>query len=161
MGELKQFKCLSDLEKIVREIKELRARPIVRGKHATLYEDRSGGKYRTVMGIRICDYKFNMAETRILPDRQMGLSFSDSWDNLKFVYGMQSKRSKKKPIDIHWVVSEADIPPGLEFVPDDKNDGHYFLAVTAKEGMTIAELARKLELVSYRMSVIKNGGNIL
>lgn len=161
MKEVKQFKCLSDLEKIVREIRELRARPVVRGKHATLYEERMDGKYRTVMGIRICDYKFNTDETRVLPDRQMGLSFSASWDNLKFVFGMQSKRAKKKPIDIHWVISEADIPPGLEFVPDEKNDGHYFLAVTAKQGMIVSELARKLELVSYRMSVIKNGGRLL
>ena len=59
MTELKQYKCLTDLEKIISEIKKLRARPAIRGKHPTLYEDRADGKYRTVMGIRICDYKFN------------------------------------------------------------------------------------------------------
>jgi len=46
----------------------------------------------------------------------MGLSFSATWDNLRFVYGMFKKRSKKKPINIHWVLSEADIPKGPEFV---------------------------------------------
>ena len=75
MTELKQYKCLTDLEKIISEIKKLRARPAIRGKHPTLYEDRADGKYRTVMGIRICDYKFNTDETWILPDSQMGLSF--------------------------------------------------------------------------------------
>lgn len=66
------------------------------------------------MGIRICDYRFNADETWILPDPQMGLSFSASWQNLKFVLGMQAKRAKKKPIDVFWVLSEADIPRGLE-----------------------------------------------
>ena len=48
----------------------------------------------------------------------MGLSFSATWSNLSFVYGMYAKRAKKKPIDIYWVLSEADIPPGLKFVED-------------------------------------------
>ncbi len=161
MTELKQYKCLTDLEKIISEIKKLRARPAIRGKHPTLYEDRADGKYRTVMGIRICDYKFNTDETWILPDSQMGLSFSSSWENLKFVLGMQAKRAKKKPIDVFWILSEADIPSGLEFIEDKKNSGHYFLAVTKTEGMSIEELTRKLEMVSYRMSVIRNGGKCI
>lgn len=72
------------------------------------------------MGIRRCDYKFNIDETWILPDRQMGLSFSSSWENLKFVLGMQAKRAKRKPIDVFWILSEADIPNGLEFAEDEK-----------------------------------------
>jgi hypothetical protein len=161
MKELKQYKCLVDLEKLVSEIKQLRARPIIRGKHATLYEDRLDGKYRTVMGIRICDFRFNVDETWILPDRQMGLSFSATWANLKFVLGMQAKRAKQKPVDVFWVLSDADIPAGLEFVEDESNSGHYFLAVTKPEGMSVEELARKLEMVAYRMSVIRDGGKYI
>jgi len=88
------YKCLSDLEEIIRKIKEetaFRGGPVIEGKHPTLYEERKEGKYRTVMGVRICDYKFNVDETWVLPDRQMGLSFSATWENLKFVYGMQQK----------------------------------------------------------------------
>jgi len=76
MKELKQFKCLNELKKIIDEISALRARPVVRGQHATLYGERLEGKYRTVMGVRICDYKFSPDEKWVLPDRQMGLSFS-------------------------------------------------------------------------------------
>lgn len=53
--------------------------------------------------------------------------------NLKFVLGMQAKRAKKKPVDVFWILSEADIPNGLEFVEDEKNSGHYFLAVTKQK----------------------------
>ncbi len=89
----------------------------------------------------------------------MGLSFSATWDNLKFVYGMFKKRAKKKPVDIHWVLSEADIPPGLAFMQDKENDGHYFLAVT--ERMLVEQLVEKLKFVAFRMSVIKDGGRAL
>ncbi len=159
MTEIKQFKCLTDLEKLISEIKNLRARPAVRGKHATLYEDRTEGKYRTVMGIRVCDYKFSTDERWVLPDRQMGLSFSASWSNLRFVLGMYAKREKKKPIDVFWVLSEADIPLGLEFVQDDKKPDHYYLTVTHK--MKTEDLITKLQLVAYRMSVIRAGAKIL
>lgn len=89
----------------------------------------------------------------------MGLSFSATWDNLRFVYGMFKKRAKKKPVDIHRVLSEADIPKGLKFEPDSDNDGHYFLAVT--ERMHVDQLVKKLELVAQRMSVMKDGGNAI
>lgn len=111
------------------------------------------------MGVRICDYKFSPDEKWVLPDRQMGLSFSATWTNLRFVYGMYKKREKKKPIDICWVLSEADIPPDLEFVEDDTNPGHYFLTVTAP--MRIEKLVEKLTMISHRMSVIKDGGRVL
>lgn len=115
------------------------------------------------MGIRICDYQFNFDETWIQPNPQMGLSFSSTWDNLQFVYGMQIKKAKKKPIDVYWILSEADIPPGLEFVEDmsQPGKGHYFLAVTVKEGMSVETLAGCLERVAYRMNIIKNGGSLL
>lgn len=163
MTEIRHYKCLSDLQKIVAEIRQLRARPIIRGKHPTLYEPRSEGAYRTVMGIRICDYQFNFDETWIQPNPQMGLSFSSTWDNLQIVYGMQTKKAKNKPIDVYWILSEADIPPGLEFVEDmsQPGKGHYFLAVTVKEGMSVETLAGCLERVAYRMNIIKNGGSLL
>lgn len=156
MSELLQLKCLSNVKKIIFEIEVYRARPIIEGKHPTLYEERKEGKFRTVMGIRACDYQFCPDEKWIIPNPEMGLSFSATWDNLKFVYGMFKKRAKKKPVDIHWVLSEADIPPGLAFMKDKGNDGHYFLAVT--ERMLVEQLVEKLKFVALRMSVIKDGG---
>jgi len=130
MKKLMQYKCLSDLESIIKKIKgetSFYGRPNIQGKHPTLYEERKEGRYRTVMGVRICDYRFNVDENWVLPDRQMGLSFSASWENLKFVHGMQMQKAKeKKAIDVYWVFSEADIPKGMEFVEDKDNDGHYF-----------------------------------
>jgi len=73
--------------------------------------------------------------------------------------GCSKKRSKKKPVDIHWVLSEADIPLGLAFVADKGNSGHYFLAVT--ERMLVETLVNKLEMVSHRLSVIQGGGKVL
>ena len=159
MDELKQFKCLTDLKKVIDELGDFRARPAIRGKHATLYDERKEGKFRTVMGIRICDYKFSADEQWVLPDTQMGLSFSATWTNLKFVYGMYAKRAKKKPVDVYWVLSAADLPPDLEFVEDETNEGHYFLTVTTR--MRVETLVEKLKLVAYRMSVIQGGGKVL
>lgn len=159
MSELLQLKCLSDVKKLISDIETYRARPIVRGSHPTLYPEQIEGSYRTIKGIRICDYQFCPDEKWVLPHDQMGLSFSATWENLQFSYGMYKKRAKKKPVDIHWVLSEADIPPGLAFVADKKNSGHYFLAVT--ERMLVEKLVNKLEMVSHRMSVIKDGGRAL
>lgn len=156
MSEVKHFKCLTDLRSIISELGKFRGRPVVRDKHPTLYDERQEGKYRTVMGVRICDYKFSTDERWVLSDPQMGLSFSATWSNLKFVYGMYSKRSKKKPVDIYWVFSEADLPPGLEFIEDKTNQGHYFLAVT--KSMKVDALVEKLKFVAFRMAVIKEGG---
>lgn len=156
MSQLLQLKCLSDVQKLISDIEIYRARPVIEGKHPTLYEERKEGKYRTVMGVRICDYQFCPDEKWVLPNPEMGLSFSATWENLRFVYGMFKKRAKKKPVDIHWVLSEADIPKGLAFVADKDNDGHYFLAVT--ERMLVEQLVEKLKFVAFRMSVIKEGG---
>lgn len=95
MKDLKQYKCLTDLKGIIQEVENLRARPSPRGAHPTIYKDRNDGKYRTVMGIRICDYKFSEDEKWVLPNTKMGLSFSASWENLKFVHKMMSR--KKSP----------------------------------------------------------------
>jgi len=154
-----QLKCLSDVKKIIKDIQIYRARPVMKGQHPTLYPDRLEGKYRTVKGVRVCDYELCADENWVIPNENMGLSFSATWDNLQFVYGMFKKRAKKKPVDIHWVLSEADIPKGLKFFADKDNSGHYFLAVT--ERMLVDQLVRKLEMVSFRMSVIKDGGRAL
>lgn len=165
MTKIMHFKCLSDLEAIIEKIQKetaLRGRPTIAGSHPTLYEKREKGKYRTVMGVRICDYKFNVDETWVLPDRQMGLSFSATWENLRFVYGLQKKKAKqKKPVDIYWVLSEADIPSGMEFIEDSDNDGHYFLAVTKEEGMSIETLVTNLKFIAQRMAAIKEGGSYI
>ena len=159
MAELKQFKCLNDLKKALSELGDYRARPAIRGKDVNLYPERLDGKYRTVMGVRICDYKFSVDEKMVLPDRQMGLSFSATWSNLEFVFGMYAKRAKKKPVDVYWVLSEADLPLGLKFEEDNNSSGHYFLTVT--EPMRIEQLVDKLKMVSYRMSIIKDGGRAI
>ncbi len=159
MSELLQLKCLSDVKKLISDIQTYRARPAIRGQHPTLYPERAEGKYRTIQGVRICDYQFCIDERWVLPNPNMGLSFSATWDNLCFVFGMYKKRAKKKPVDIHWVLSEADIPHGLKFEPDKDNPGHYFLAVTEK--MLVETLVQKLEMVAYRMSVIQGGGKVL
>lgn len=154
MKEVKQYKCLTDLKSIVEEVEGLRMRPTPRGEHPTIYKDRVDGKYRTVMGVRICDYKFSLDEQWVLPDPQMGLSFSSSWTNLKFVHKMMSR--KKKPVDIFWVLSEADLPKDMKFEKDDKNPDHYFLTVTNR--MRVEDLVYKLKWVADRLSVIKEGG---
>jgi len=43
----------------------------------------------------------------------------------------------------------------MDFIEDKENEGHYFLAVTKEEGMSIATLVRNLEFVAQRMAVIK------
>lgn len=75
-------------------------------------------------------------------------------------HNYNAKRAKKKPVDVHWVLSESDIPTGLEFIEDhDGSPGHYFLAVI--ERMKVEDLAQKLKIVAFRMSVIKGGGRVI
>lgn len=162
MEDVKQFKCLSDLNEIVRNIGSYKARPVERGGHPTLYPEKSDGKYKTVMGIRVCDYKFSSDFQWVLPDEQMGLSFSSTWQNLKGVYKLIS-RGKTKPVDVYWVLSGADIPAGMAFVEDRKPSnsakGHYYLTVTEK--MKVSTLVQKLQFIAHRMTVIRSGGKIL
>jgi hypothetical protein len=162
MEELKQFKCLADLNEVIGKIGAYKARPIEQGGHPTIYEERSEGKYKTVMGVRVCDYKFSPDLQWVLPDDQMGLSFSATWQNLKNVYKLVS-RGKTKPLDVYWILSEADIPPGLAFVKDRRTSnsakGHYYLTVT--EMMTVAALVEKLKMIAHHMSIIRAAGKIL
>lgn len=48
MAELLQLKCLSDVQKLINDIKIYRARPVIRGQHPALYPERAEGKYRTI-----------------------------------------------------------------------------------------------------------------
>ena len=107
------------------------------------------------MGIRVCDYKLSSDGKWALPDDQMGLSFSSTWQHLKSAHKMVS-RIAGKSVDVFWVLSGADIPSGMSFQPDKRPSksakGHYILTVTEK--MKISSLVEKLKWVADRMSVI-------
>ena len=160
--ETLQFKCITDLREIISKLDGYYARPTVRDQHPTLYESREDGRYKTIMGIRVCDYKLSADGSWALADDQMGLSFSSSWQHLKGAYKMMS-RGAGKPVDVYWVISKADIPTGMAFVPDRRPSksakGHYLLAII--EDMKISTLVEKLKWVADRMSVIKAGGKFL
>ena len=68
-----------------------------------------------------------------------------------------------KPVDVYWVLSGADIPSGMAFVPDRRPSksakGHYLLTVTEK--MKISSLVEKLKWVADRMSVIRSAEKAL
>jgi len=162
MDETKQFKCLTDLREIISELDGFYARPSVRGQHPTLYPEVSDGRYRTVCGVRVCDYTLSEDGQWVLPDDQMGLSFSSSWQHLKSAHKMVS-RGAGKDVDVFWVLSRADIPKGMSFQPDRRASksakGHYLL--TVNERMKISSLVEKLKWIADRMSVIKNAGDAL
>jgi len=155
MPEILQFKSLSDLREIISELEGYVARPVVRGKHPVFYDENATGKYRTVLGVRICDYKFSADEQWVLVDDQMGLSFSSSWKNLKNVHRMMS-RAKGVQVDVYWVLQGSDLPQGLAFVEDRQKKGHFFLTVT--ERTSVIELVRKLTWVADKMGRIDNAG---
>lgn len=162
MEELYQFKCLTDLQEIIAQLNGYYARPTPRGSHPTLYPNREEGPYKTLMGIRVCDYSLSADGQWVLPDDQMGLSFSSTWQHLKSAHKMVAKISGK-PVDVYWVLSGADIPSGMAFVPDRRPSksakGHYLLTVTEK--MKISSLVEKLKWVADRMSVIRNAEKAL
>ena len=56
------------------------------------------------------------------------------------------------------MLEKADLPPDLKFVPDKKDDRHYFLIVTRK--MTVHELVSKLQWVADRMTIIRDGSRV-
>lgn len=165
MKELKQFKSRSDLQAIIQELEKNYARPVNPGKHPTIYNKTSDGKYRTVMGVRICDYKFSSDEKWVLPDNQTGLSFSATWKNLKDVYRLvtrgKDKLGQPKTADVYWILQDSDIPANMKFVEDNdpKKKGHYFLTVTEK--MKVSTLVSNLKWIADRMSVIKDGSRAL
>ena len=165
MKEQYQFKSRTDLKEIIDKLKKNYARPVNPGRHPTLYSNTVDGKYRTVMGVRVCDYIFSPDERWVLPDEQMGLSFSATWKNLKDVYRLvtrgKDKKGNRKTADIYWLLESADIPRNMKFVEDrdPKKKGHYFLTVT--ERMKVSTLVSNLEWIADRMSVIKDGSRVL
>ena len=89
----------------------------------------------------------------------MGLSFSANWKHLKSIYKLKSAKNPGKSFDVYWVLEKADIPKELKFVPDQKDDRHYFLTVTKK--MTVDDLVKKLTWVADRMSIIRDATGAL
>ncbi|WP_444935133.1 hypothetical protein [Microbulbifer sp. JTAC008] len=162
MEEIKQFKCLTDLRDIINQLDGFYARPTVRGQLPTLYPEVSDGRYRTVCGVRVCDYTLSEDGQWVFPDDQMGLSFSASWQHLKSAYKMVS-RGAGKNVDVFWVLSKADIPEGMSFQPDRRASksakGHYLLTVNQK--MKTSSLVEKLKWVANRMAIIKDAGEAL
>jgi hypothetical protein len=162
MDDTQQFKCLTDLREIITQLDGYYARPSVRDQHPTLYPDRTDGPYKTIMGIRVCDYKLSIDGKWVLPDNQMGLSFSSTWQHLKGAYKMMSRVAGKQ-VDVYWVLSGADIPEGMSFQPDLRPSksakGHYLLTVTRK--MRTSSLVIKLKWVAHRMSIIRGAGKVL
>lgn len=69
---------------------------------------------------------------------------------------MKQKHNPGAAVHVYWVLETADIPPGLEFVPDEGKKGHYFLTVTRK--MLVHQLVEKLQWIADRMSVIEDAG---
>ena len=160
MEEIKQFKSLDDLKKIISEIEGFIARPVIRGNHPTIYPDIRDGQYRTVYGIRVNDFLLSNDGKWVLPHSQKGLSFSANWKELKRVYRLFSRVPGRK-VDVHWVLQGSDLPKNMKFV-EDKNPrkkSHYFLTVTDK--MPINQLVFNLKKVADRMSVIKNAERAL
>ena len=162
MEEVQQFKCLTDLREIISQIDGYYARSAEREQHPTLYQNRDEGPYRTVMGIRVCDYKLSADGQWVIPDEQMGLSFSSTWQHLKSAYKMVS-RGARGQVNVYWVLSKADIPKGMSFQPDKRSSksakGHFLL--TVNEPMKTSALVDKLKWVADRMSVIRAEGRVL
>src|SRR5690554_988862 len=135
MNEINQFKCLTDLREIISQLDGYYARPTPIGSHPTIYPDRNDGPYKTVMGVRVCDFKLSPDGKWALPDDQMGLSFSSTWQHLRSAHKMVARISGKS-VDVFWVLSAADIPSGLSFQPDKRPSksakGHFLLTVTEK-----------------------------
>lgn len=150
---MEYFKTLENLRDYIKTLGKFYARPTERGAHPTLYigATESG----IVHGIRKRDYLFSADEQWVLPNDEMGLSFSAHWQHLKRIYRLKQKITSKTAIDVFWVLEKADIPTGLKFVADPKDNNHYLLTVTEK--MPVHTLVSKLNWVADRMSVIRCG----
>lgn len=112
-----------------------------------------------IQGIQVCDFCFSQCKNWVLPHNQMGLSFSANWKHLKSIYKLKTSKKPGKNVDVYWVLEKADLPSDLAFVPDQKDDRHYFLTVTQK--MTVETLVSKLRWVADRMTIIKDGTRII
>ncbi|HEX7390771.1 MAG TPA: hypothetical protein VF286_11705 [Acidiphilium sp.] len=151
--DLEQYKTTQNLRDYLAKLERWFARPIVRGEHPTLYTGNSSNK-QLVCGIQRDDYMFSADGNWILPSRSHGLSFSAHWQHLKGIHRLKSKRNPGKQISVYWLLSSADLPSGLEFVPTPDNPQHCLLCVTT--AMRVQELREKLIWVGDRMAVIED-----
>ncbi|WP_308364339.1 MULTISPECIES: hypothetical protein [unclassified Microbulbifer] len=154
---MEQFRTVEDLREYIKKLGPFYARPTEQGAHPTLY--RNSNDSSIIFGVRKRDYLFSQDERWVLPHPEMGLSFSAHWQHLKRIYKMKKKVTRGASIDVFWVIEKADIPSGLAFVADPKDENHYLLAVT--ERMRIETLAEKLTWVADRMSVIREAQEAL
>lgn len=169
-GYIEQFKTTDDLQQAVDRLiaehriaknKELGVmfRVVVPPNEPTTYQEGSQGPYQLVHGVRVGDYTFDTTLEWVLPDPSAGLSFSKSFSHLKSTWKMLRKHAKGKnqsgPANVaFWILESREIPDGMAFVKDPKNNSHYFLAVTKR--MHISMLVRHLKMISHAMSVIKD-----
>ena len=160
---LLQFKTVDDLKEIIKDLEDLLlTRATLRLSHPTLYRRRDTAQDDMILqGVRVKDWFFSADKKWVLPHDQMGLSFSASFKNLKQVYRGKKKRNPEKPVNVYWVLEQADLPADMAFVKDrdSKRDGHYFLTVTKR--MTLFKLVQKLKALARRMSVIIDAGKAL
>jgi len=159
---MEQFKCINDLREYIKELEKEKGRVLSRacndGTSRVFYRPcDTAPNDEIVQGIRVRDFCFSNCRHWVEPHPQMGLSFSANWQNLKAVYKHRERLNKKMnintPINVFWILEKADIPQGLEFVPDkSKPKEHYYLRVTEK--MTVEKLVSKLKWVADKMSKI-------
>ncbi len=154
---MEQFKTMDDLREYAKELGKFYARSVIAGEHPTLYVDHSQGQM--VHGIREKDYLFSSCKKWVIPHDQMGLSFSAHWQHLKDKFKMKDRHAKGGAVNVYWLLEKADIPEGLKFVPDKRNNQHYLLVVS--ESMTVYALAAKLLWVADRMSKISDARKAL
>ena len=158
-----QFKTVDDIKAIIADLEGMvLTRPTLRLSHPTLYRRRDTSKKDIILqGIRVKDWFFSADKKWVLPHDQMGLSFSSSFNKLSDVYKIKKDHNPGKPVNVYWVLEQADLPPGMAFVQDrTKNkEDHYFLTVT--ERMTIFKLVQKLKALARRMSVMTDAGKAL
>jgi hypothetical protein len=154
---MEHFKTMEDLREYIKNLGKFYARPSISGEHPTLYLDHSQGQM--IHGIREKDYIFSPCKKWVIPHNQMGLSFSAHWQHLKDRFKMKSRHAEGKPVNVYWVLEAADIPDGLKFVQDKREQQHYLLTVTEK--MTVYQLARKLSWVADRMTKISDARKAL
>lgn len=159
---INQFRTVDDLREEIKELEKILMRPTPHLSHPTLYRKRDVSEGEVlVKGVRVRDWYLSEDFKWVHPHDQMGLSFSATFSNLKSVYKFKQKYNPGRPIHIYWVLEKADIPEGLEFVQDKRQgkSAHWFLAVNKE--MLLSQLVQKLKIVARKMSVIRNGGNVL
>ena len=155
-----QFKTLDDINELIKDYQTILMRPTLKLSHPTLYRKRDASKKETIIkGVRVKDWFLSEDHKWVKPHNQMGLSFSASIANLSLVYEMKKRFNPRSTMNIYWVIEKADIPSGLKFVPDQKNNEHYFLTVT--EPMLLTTLISKLKLLAHRMTIIRDGSKVL